>query len=464
MNLNRLRVRALRPSLRIALPVLLPFLLALGCVPRAFHNGRANAKQASPSIPERPAWLEGEFCERSEAEAKETADTALFALRRDTPGHVWTAAEVQHHINDLIDGHRATDEFVGSPASAYVWAYRSMTAGRDQKRCHDSAGNAMRASEPLDRRINDHLADVMTRSLVNVTRHCYEKTRDGQDASRAQGASSADFQVDIGGLWCELFAYARNKDVDAVSFAMMSTALYLTINLGYGLSALPHVDTMWEGTEFALPPDATTDQRKGLLARRVQRLKKYQPTYNAFNDFLADNAITVAKALSESGLVKCSKRFELAAKVADEMPGMGNFYELFRTLSFNHGIDIARHTPLGEHPLVQPFASEIEGKRTLHVIWTGSAAGFLPQAVVNDELASALNKMVELGRRARAVFERHTFKLFGGITFSEARLRFEKGIAPRGCFGLLDWGSTGGSGGTGTVPGAQPDASPDSAR
>ncbi|MCA2960233.1 MAG: hypothetical protein IOD12_08270 [Silvanigrellales bacterium] len=373
-----------------------------GCRKRSFHAVASSPKNAESNA----SVVAQSFCARSAAESADDPDG--YAARRDQPGHIWTAREIQFHINALLK----SPEFKGKAASAYLVAYRSMLQGRDAERCR--SGSPMReAGAPEDKvlneALNDALADVMTRSLLNISRFCVSTMADPAAMPPKSFESGAElFVVDVGGLWCSLFRDAHAEKADSITFAMASTALYLTINLGFGLSALPHIDAAW-------PQDAYKT-----LPERVQRLERFKPTYDAFNAFLAKNTDTVSGALNEAGLVKNKGAFSFATDFVELLPFASQPFQAVRDSAFRLGLEIAANTPFHEHPLAEMVPSgDSAPERTVVRTQIVSVIGRQLSVEERKPLREPLEKLVALGRHIAKVFSRKTFKIFGGVRFGD---------------------------------------------
>lgn len=375
-----------------------------GCKKRAFHEAPPSARFAASG---NGAQSEAAtFCARSEAQGAD--DPAAFAAQRDEPGHIWTAREIQFHIRTLL----ADPAFAGKAASAYLVAYQDMLEQRDRERCLE--GSPMRtAGEPEDRALNEALntvlADVMTRSLLNISRYCVSVMADPPPTSlpgKTFEAGADLFVVDVGGLWCTLFREAHAKKRDAVTFAMANTALYLTVNLGFALSALPHIDAAWPTDEY------TT------LAERVKRLERYKPTFDAFNHFLSKHTDTVAGSLAKANLLRQKKLFTFAADFVELVPVVDDTLGIVRTSAFDIGMSVAEKTPFRKHPLAEPVSNG-KGQAERTVVRTHISSDVNRQLSTEEraELEAPLRELIALGRHIAHVFSRHTFRIFGGVKF-----------------------------------------------
>jgi hypothetical protein len=240
---------------------------------------------------------------------------------------LWSAATVQREIARTMEqsGLRC------SPQGAYLAVYARMTAARDAARCE--AGNLMRPMDPLDARLNDALSDVMTRNYLEIVRRCGAGT-----------SGSLPDPADPGGLWCELHRLSLRDNRDAVRVATGSTGLYLSAHLALAVSTLPHLDPVWAGSGF------------GTLTARVERMRAFKPTFDAFNGFLARNLDTVATALGDAGLLR-GGTFGVAAGLAERVFPSALAFGRIRDGAWVRGLGLALAIPRGLHPWTLPTAS-----------------------------------------------------------------------------------------------------------
>jgi hypothetical protein len=232
----------------------------------------------------------------------------------------WSASTVQREIKKLLE----SSAFKNSPHSAYLEVYQRMTEQRDIARC--TQGNPMCPKDFLDQRLNDAMSDLMTRNYLEIVNICVSEPN--------KKISSG---LDLGAVFQRMHRKAEKENWDSVRVAMGSTALYLTSHLALAVSALPHIDQLWIGTPYK---DVNS---------RINRVKEFKPVYDAFNPFLAKNLVTVAKALKEAKLTGNSS-FESTAKFAEPILPWEKFFGIMRDGAFKSGLDIAAHTPKGEHP------------------------------------------------------------------------------------------------------------------
>lgn len=239
--------------------------------------------------------------------------------------------------------------------------------------------------------------------------------RDPTPAEVAYRTETKLYQSDLGGLWCSLFAQAYSEDWDSIRFAMASTGIYLTINLGYSLSALPHIDAVWDPKRYPKYED------------RVSRLRDFRPTYDAFDAFLGKSVSVVAESLSEGGLVRC-KAFEQAAVLSEYLPVFDKVFAMVRGRTFDIALGIAERTPRGSHPLVQPVTSA-DGEVKYAIRTDLIHANVLQRDAV---LEGRLEQLINLGQHIRRVFGTGVFGLFGGLKFSDVRKLKEQGYFSNG--------------------------------
>lgn len=232
----------------------------------------------------------------------------------------WSPEKVQHEITTRLN----TPEFKGSPHAAYLAVYRQMTDARDKAR--NNPNSPMYPQNLLDKKLNDALSDIMTRAyLSNV------------DKAVGNPYPSNPSLYDLGGNFKNLHDTAQKNNWDAVRIALGSTGLYLSQHLALSLSTLPHIDSLWKNTPYQTIPE------------RIERLKSFRPTYNAFNKFLEENLETVVTALQKENLIHGS-RLHLAVQALKNKLPWRDFFGNVRDNAFNAGIKIALHANKETHP------------------------------------------------------------------------------------------------------------------
>ena len=82
-------------------------------------------------------------------------------------------------------------------------------------------------------------------------------------------------------------------------------------------------------------------------------VKRYKPSYDAFNGFLAKNLSTVSKALSDECLV-AGNFLVLAANAGQRIPISGPLFEKIRTRAFNDSLKLAKSfaSDPSKHPMI----------------------------------------------------------------------------------------------------------------
>ncbi|MBM3383235.1 MAG: hypothetical protein FJY29_12490 [Betaproteobacteria bacterium] len=255
------------------------------------------------------------------AQAAKITSLTPFCRVTDTSTDLWSAARVQTEISNLL----GEPGYKQSGLSAFSEAYLAMTAQRDSVRCADK-GSMVPKSE-LARRLNDALADMMSKGLVFSQRACLKSLTQPQTPI-----------PDIGRQMCDTSKQALMERWSALELAMGSTAVYLTSLMGISISALPHAETLWVDT-----PHRTLEQRIAALA-------EFRPTYDAFNLFLSNNLHTVARALMKEKRVDC-KLFEAAARAAQITRAPALVFKDIRDTTFELGAELAKSWPKGLHPL-----------------------------------------------------------------------------------------------------------------
>jgi hypothetical protein len=291
-----------------------------------------------------------------------------FCQAGDSDPTIWSGSRVQKEITNIL----AEPGYKQSGLSAFAEAYSAMTAQRDSARCADKG--AMVPKSELARRLNDALADMMTKGLVLSQKACLKSIVQPQTPV-----------PDIGGQLCEVSKQALAERWSALELAMGSTAIYLTSLMGISISALPHADILWEGT-----PHKTLDQR-------VAALSEFRPTYDAFNLFLSNNLHTVAKVLMKEKRIDC-KLFEAAARAAQITRAPTLVFKEIRDTTFNLGAELAKSWPKGLHPLTA-------GERTWNVERVFGAFAKVPDALV---------ALQEHGKRSTQILRNPLLKAFNG--------------------------------------------------
>ena len=226
---------------------------------------------------------------------------------------------------------------------SYATAYKEMTAERDRARCDPTS--KMRSIDNQVNMINHALADLMTRNIVNISRQCL--LRDAE--SGGYGSEP------LNGRWefCDLYfdaAGPSRRYTNSMTVAMSSTMIYLTSHISAALSALPFMDRLWVGTEYA---------RKGNDSKWQQRIafieKDYRPAFNAFNEFLSVNLDTVSQALykesrdtsSKYALLRGPEIKDISKAIEKDFPALTAMIEkaftIIRQESFERGMEMAEN-------------------------------------------------------------------------------------------------------------------------
>ena len=293
---------------------------------------------------------------------------ADFCTASESNTTLWNAQQVQQEITKLI----GLPGYKSSGLSAYAEAYRAMTFERDKSRCAESG--AMVPKSEISRRLNDALADFMTKGFVL-----------SQSACLTSLASSKTKIPDIGAQLCALSKQALAERWTALELAMGSTGLYLSSLMGISLSALPHVDALWENT-----PHRSLEQR-------IVAMQEFKPTYDAFNLFLSRNLHTVARVLLKEKRINC-KLFEAAARAAEITRAPEHIFKEIRDVTFELGLELSRSWPKGLHPLTA-------GEPTWNVERQFGSFAKEPNALV---------KLREHGARSVGILKHPLLKVFDG--------------------------------------------------
>ncbi|NBX16264.1 MAG: hypothetical protein EBR09_02750 [Proteobacteria bacterium] len=244
-----------------------------------------------------------------------------FCNAKDAQTLLWNAERVQLEIQKLINeqGHKS------SGLSVYAEVYLAMTRARDTARCDSK--NSMFPRTELNQKLNDALADEMTKGLVAGQRACLFSFANPQKTIPA-----------IGRQLCQLNRAALNEKWSALELAMGSTAVYLTSIMGLSLSALPHADVLWLKTPY-----------QSLESRLEYIRNEFKPVYDAFNVFLSNNLHTVADVLVRENRVGCNL-FRPAAKFAEITGAPAAIFGNIRDKTFEFGLELSKTWPRGLHP------------------------------------------------------------------------------------------------------------------
>lgn len=236
---------------------------------------------------------------------------------------LWSAETVQAELQKLLN-----EPFMGrSPWSAYLISYQKMTAARDKARCTGT----LRSSDSLMQNMNHLLSDIMTRWYVTLMRECQVRS------------------IEVPGF-CPLVKTIKTKNYDALSAAMAATGIYLSSHLALSLSAIAYADDFWDAT-----PLPETHRGSGswqeVRTARLRYLKKFKPTYDAFNGFLGNEIKTVATTLKDADLIK-GNTLNLAAGLSNFVPHRAAFFGRIRDEAFEAGQKIVEAVEPKAHPLI----------------------------------------------------------------------------------------------------------------
>ena len=259
-------------------------------------------------------------------------DTYDFCQVEDTAPDVqsirpWNAAMVQKGITDLLD----EPHIKGTIWAAYPTAYRRMAAARDESRC----SGVLRDDDRRINLINHHLSDVMSRWLVLETSQCAIKPITSMPES---------------GI-CGVMRRAKNNNLDGLSEALASTAVYISSHLAMALTAVSLDDVFW-----AVFPDPATQRGvrslDAVLDARMTWIKSYKPAFDRFNPFLADHLNTVAVALHEAGFVK-GDLLNFATYVAKALPCKAALFGSIRDRAFEVALSYSKDPLVSLHPMLK---------------------------------------------------------------------------------------------------------------
>lgn len=251
---------------------------------------------------------------------------------------VWSFFEVQAFTKNMTCELLESDQ---SPSlAAYPHAYVFMISRRDKARCPNSQFEAdpkkkasfeMTSDDETSSWINNYLADLMTRNFVDQTRKCY-LSHESKDSSKSHES------VDFG--FCKTMDIISNSKLDAFSSSMISTATYLSTNITLSLSAILLDDIFWKKIDPQLYSD---------MDFRISELRKFKPTYDKFNKFLAVNSQSVARDLADGGFLRNSliQNSASLAKIFSPVPTA--LFGKIRDRSFELAVEIAQAVSKKSH-------------------------------------------------------------------------------------------------------------------
>ncbi|MFZ9520040.1 MAG: hypothetical protein ACO3A4_06130 [Silvanigrellaceae bacterium] len=317
-----------------------------GCRPRSFNSPEAADQSAISSL----------------------SSAVDFCSTKSASSPVWGADKVQNEIQRLIE----EPGYKSSGLSAYAEVYRAMTAERDAARC--SSVGPMVPDSPLARRLNDALADMMTKGFIESQRLCLATLQGGKAAV-----------PDIGAQLCQQSGQALSERWSTLELSMASTAIYLSSLMGIALSALPHADVLWADTPYRT------------LEERIEAMTHFKPTYDAFNLFLSNNLHTVANVLLKNHRIDCGL-FAVAAKAAEITKAPTIVFKEIRDRTFSLGLELSRSWPRGLHPITA-------GEKTWNV---GRSFG------VFAKTPNALIELYDHGKNSVTILKNPLMKVFKG--------------------------------------------------
>ncbi len=315
------------------------------------------------------------FCARDRADV--SASTGM------TRTQYWGRGEVQQGIRHVLK----SPAFGCTPHSAYLVAYAAMTKARDEARCAD--GDAMKPKTLLDTRLNDALADMMTRNYVQIVEGC--RTRESKTVSSG---------ADVNGAFCAMHKRAEDENWTALRVAMGGTAHYLSTHIALALSALPHIDDLWVGTGV------------DTLEARIEKVREYRDVYQSFNSFLGQKLTTVAGSLETSGLTAPSfgsHVFQIGAEVTQSLSLATGVFGNRRDVAFDAALRLAALLPPGTHPWT---VKGPDGR--MHMRASVADAPAFPR---DTALEQELEGLAREGDRFEAALSNPLMQLFGSHTF-----------------------------------------------
>lgn len=216
--------------------------------------------------------------------------------------------------------------------SAYLRVYQAMTARRDHERIRDNG--RLRPESLFNERLNDGLADLMTKNyLRQMFAFASQNEKVGDQLARAELNEVLYYQTS------PLFVFmqdARGGKYDAGAVVLDSTYYYLSTNIAFAISALPHWDQLWGDR-----PERTLDER-------IATLERYAADFRKFDMFLVDNTATVIDVLTGMG---DTLGYVLAVPAVSAFSPLAYLpISLVRARAFSTGIELARRFTKNQHP------------------------------------------------------------------------------------------------------------------
>ncbi|RZA14754.1 MAG: hypothetical protein EOP10_27500, partial [Proteobacteria bacterium] len=241
---------------------------------------------------------------------------------------LWGAETVSYQIGELIQD----SNVYGTPWMSYPVAYRRMTAARDIARC----SGTLKAADKVDVRINHLLSDIMTRWYVLTVKEC--------------AASGATLGTNAG--FCPLMKKMKAEKYDSLSAAMSSTAVYISSHISLALSAIAFDDAFWDETGLEQTYNNGKHERVNYMAARIAILKRYKPSFDAFNAFLANNLTTVGSALKEAKLLS-GDVLNFAAGLSRVIPFRALAFGKIRDDAFANALMLVDTLTPEDHPMIR---------------------------------------------------------------------------------------------------------------
>ncbi|MES2745935.1 MAG: hypothetical protein V4655_10940 [Bdellovibrionota bacterium] len=241
---------------------------------------------------------------------------------------LWGAETVSYQIGELIQD----PNVYGTPWMSYPVAYRRMTAARDIARC----SGALKTDDKVNVRINHLLSDIMTRWYVLSVKEC----------------AATQATIGTNGGFCPLMKKMKDEKYDSLSAAMSSTAVYISSHISLSLSAIAFDDAFWDETGLEQTYNNGKHDRVNYMAARITALKRYKPTFDAFNAFLANNLATVGSALKDANLLS-GDVLNFAAGLARVIPFRAIAFGKIRDDAFNNALLLVDTLAPEDHPMIR---------------------------------------------------------------------------------------------------------------
>ena len=242
---------------------------------------------------------------------------------------LWSRYKIDKEIDSLI----AHKDIRNTSKVAYPVIYKYMTEDRDKRRCQ---GGSLESEVFVSNLIGHLLADTMTRFLVKETARC-----------APQPSLSKKKLYGICGVSQRL---SKNARFDMISGAMLSTSVYISSHIALSLSAIVFDDRFWNSL-YGVQQAHGSALDKEVAGERIRLIKKFRPTFDLYNAFLAGSLLLVEKSLTDYGLIS-GHHLRSAASLSNNSPIVRGVFRSIRSLAFNEALDLAQKWQPTDHPMI----------------------------------------------------------------------------------------------------------------